>query len=190
MLIGGVTAVLIRQGLLSYQTNTDHVKLVGVRHLTFSFTYESITSRGVQFSVRDRIGPRTGSDRTQSDLTGPLRCGLRSKLLPNSVFGPVPGWTDRTGGPDRWIEFGQYFSFFFCPDWRWHGRACWHGLPVSSNLRGHSRAFWHGQTVPNSQDKTDPDRSDPRSKPSPDFDLQSRPVWSDLGPIHRRNHIH
>ena len=128
-------------------------------------------NRSVQFSIRDRTGPRTGSDRTGLVLFGPVFdlgfCQIRS-----SVWSRV--------GPDQWTEFGQYFSFF-CPDWRWHDRACWHGLPVPWNLRGHGRAFWHGQTVPNAQDKTGPDWSDPRSTPSPDFDLRSRPVrsWTD-----------
>ena len=44
MFIGGVTAILIGQGLLNDPINTDFVKLIVAPHLVFSFTNESITS--------------------------------------------------------------------------------------------------------------------------------------------------
>jgi len=44
MLIRGITAVLIEQGLLNYVANTDHVEFMIAHHLVFLFTSEQITS--------------------------------------------------------------------------------------------------------------------------------------------------
>ena len=58
--------------------------------------------RAVQFSVRDRTGPRTDLDRTGPVLIGPVFGPYFWCFL---VFGPVPSWTeglvDRTDGPQK-----------------------------------------------------------------------------------------
>jgi len=43
MFIGGITAVLIGQGLPKDLTNTDYVELIIAPHLVFSFINESFT---------------------------------------------------------------------------------------------------------------------------------------------------
>ena len=42
MFIGGITAVLIGQGLLNDLINTDYIELIVAPHLVFSFTREFI----------------------------------------------------------------------------------------------------------------------------------------------------
>ena len=58
------------------------------------------TTRGVHFSVRDRTGPRTSSDRTGPVLFGPDFCQIQS-----SVRSRV--------GPDQWTEIEQFYLFIF-----------------------------------------------------------------------------
>ena len=62
-----------------------------------TFSLGVASGRGESYSVQNRTGPRTGSDRT-----GPHRSGPRSRRFSYSVFSPVPVWTgpdlDRTGG--------------------------------------------------------------------------------------------
>jgi len=72
-------------------TSVHDAAISAIFLFTANFAHFGVPCRPMQFSVWDRTGPRTGSDRT-----GPLRSGLRSVILMNSVFGPVPGWT---GGP-------------------------------------------------------------------------------------------
>ena len=44
MFIGGIIAVLIKQGFLNGLTDIDYVVLIDAPHLVFSFINESITS--------------------------------------------------------------------------------------------------------------------------------------------------
>jgi len=125
--------------------------------------------RGVQFSDR---GPARTGPVLFGPVFGPSFCRIRSSV--RSRVGPVgPG--DRTDGPN----LGNIFLFFFA---RMGG-----GMVVRDGTVCPCPEIWEGTTVPSGTArpcqilKTRPVQFGPRSTPSPNFSLWSRPVRS--GPV-------